>query len=121
LPRFLQTQLLLELQRAHARDGAEMLSKSRWAHVRAVCQVVDVQPPVWRSASARYQAHATEPNVVKTVAPRCVLHGNHLERDPNAKRPRVSQLHVPAGLRALIELMHEKRRQKTISRSAAPK
>jgi len=43
LPRFLQTQLLLELQRAHACDGAEMLAKSRWTHVRASCQVVDVQ------------------------------------------------------------------------------
>ena len=27
LPRFLQSQLLLELQRAHACDGPEMLSK----------------------------------------------------------------------------------------------
>lgn len=43
LPRFLQTQLLLELQRAHAGDGAEMLSKSRWAHVGTLRQVVDVQ------------------------------------------------------------------------------
>src|SRR5439155_4108452 len=37
------TQLLLELQRAHACDGAEMLSEGGWAHVRASSQFVHVK------------------------------------------------------------------------------
>ena len=43
LPCFLQTQLLLVLQRAHASQGAEMLPEGRGAHVRAIRQVVAVQ------------------------------------------------------------------------------
>src|SRR4029453_10530456 len=43
LPRFLQAQLLLELQRAHAGDGAEMLPEGGWAHVRASSQLVYVK------------------------------------------------------------------------------
>jgi hypothetical protein len=43
LPCFLQTQLLLVLQWAHAREGAEMLPEGRWAHVRAIRQIVPVQ------------------------------------------------------------------------------
>ena len=43
LPRFLQTQLLLVLQRAHASQGAEMLQEGRGAHVRAIRQIVPVQ------------------------------------------------------------------------------
>jgi hypothetical protein len=39
----LQTQLLLVLQRAHAREGAEMLPEGRGAHVRAIRQFVPVQ------------------------------------------------------------------------------
>jgi hypothetical protein len=43
LPRFLQTQLLLVLQRAHAREGAKMLPEGCGAHVRALRQFVRVQ------------------------------------------------------------------------------
>src|SRR6266542_202540 len=43
LPCFLQTQLLLVLQRAQASEGAEMLPEGGWAHVRAIRQVVPVQ------------------------------------------------------------------------------
>src|SRR6185295_14447307 len=43
LPCFLQTQLLLVLQRAYASQGAEMLPEGRGAHVRAIRQFVAVQ------------------------------------------------------------------------------
>ena len=43
LPRLLQTQLLLVLQRAHASEGTEMLPKGRGAHVRPISQFVAVQ------------------------------------------------------------------------------
>jgi hypothetical protein len=43
LPCFLQTQLLLVLQRADASQSAEMLPEGRGAHVRAIRQFVSVQ------------------------------------------------------------------------------
>src|SRR5204863_4634553 len=43
LPRLLQAQLLLVLQRAHASKGAKMQPEGRGAHVRAISQFVAVQ------------------------------------------------------------------------------
>jgi hypothetical protein len=40
---FLESQLFLVLQRAHARERAEMLPEGRRAHVRAIRQVVPLQ------------------------------------------------------------------------------
>jgi hypothetical protein len=43
LPRFLQTQLLLVLQRTHAGEGAKVLPEGRWAHVSAIRQIIPLQ------------------------------------------------------------------------------
>jgi len=43
LPCLLQTQLLLVLQRAHARERTEMLPEGRGTHMRAIRQFVAVQ------------------------------------------------------------------------------
>jgi AraC-like DNA-binding protein len=77
----LQYQKQLRLQEARQLMLNEKLDASVARDARGLRERVAVQSRVQSvvrcAASARYQAHATEPNI-KTVAPRCVLRGNRL-------------------------------------------